>query len=341
MPPYVGTHNIHIRKRYNQLICEYIQSILEQIMDATFDLRVFVRVLDLGNFSSAANDLGLTPSAVSKIVSRLEDRLGVRLLERSTRRLALTPEGETFLPRARRIVADIEEAEAEVMRARGAPRGKLRVNAGTAFGLHQLAPALADFLARYPEIDLDLSITDRLVDLLEEQADIAVRSGHIPEGPFIQRKIASLQRVICAAPSYLARRGVPAVAADLKRHDCIVVAGPGLNRWPFKTRNGIDVVHIEPRVSTDDAEAALRLAVEGAGIVRLSEVIVGAALRKGELVALLTDVHHVESFPLAAIYPAGRQRLPRVAVFIDFLKQRFAHAPWRLPSLPAKPPRAG
>jgi len=298
-------------------------------MDVTSDLRVFVRVMDRGSFSSAASDLGITPSAVSKLVSRLEDRLGARLIERSTRRLALTPEGETFLARARRIVADIEEAEAEVARLRGAPRGKLHINAGTAFGLHQLAPALADFLARYPEIDVELSITDRLVDLIEEHADIAVRSGHIPEGPYVQRKIADLQRVICAAPSYLKRRGTPRTAADLKSHDCIVVAGPGLNRWPFKVRNGIDVVDIRPRVSTDDAEAALRLAIEGAGIVRLSDVIVGGPLRNGELCALLTDVHHVEPFPLAAIYPAGRNRLPRVAVFIEFLLERFADAPWR------------
>ena len=303
-------------------------------MDTASDLRVFVRVMDRGSFSSAAKDLGLTPSAVSKLVSRLEDRLGVRLLERSTRRLALTPEGETFLARARRIVADIDEAEAEVMQARGAPRGRLRINSGTAFGLHQLAPALADFLARYPEIDVDLSITDRYVDLIEEQADIAVRSGHIPEGPFIQRKIADLQRVICAAPSYLKRRGTPRVAADLKDHDCIVVAGPGLNRWPFNVRGGVDVVEVRPRVSTDDAEAALRLAIEGAGIIRLSDVIVGGPLRDGQLVALLTASHHVEPFPLAAIYPAGRQRLPRVAVFIEFLVERFGHTPWRLPGIP-------
>jgi DNA-binding transcriptional LysR family regulator len=309
-------------------------------MDAASDLRVFVRVMDRGSFSSAAKDLGLTPSAVSKLISRLEDRLGVRLLERSTRRLALTPEGEAFLARARRIVADIEEAEAEVMQARGAPRGRLRINSGTAFGLHQLAPALADFLARYSEIDVELSITDRLVDLIEEQADIAVRSGHIPEGPFIQRKIADLQRVICAAPAYLTQRGTPKTPADLKKHDCIVVAGPGLNRWPFRTRTGVDVVEVRPRVSTDDAEAALRLAIEGAGIIRLSDVIVGGPLRDGQLVALLTDLHHVEPFPLAAIYPAGRQRLPRVAVFIQFLMERFANAPWRLPGVPA-PPQAG
>jgi len=306
-------------------------------MDTSSDLRVFVRVMDRGSFSSAAKDLGLTPSAVSKLVSRLEDRLGVRLLARTTRRLVLTPEGEAFLARARRIVADVEEAEAEVTHMRGAPRGKLRINSGTAFGLHQLAPALADFLARYPEIDVDLSITDRLVDLIEEQADLAVRSGHIPEGPFIRRKIADLQRVICAAPSYLNRRGTPRAAADLKNHDCITVAGPGLNRWPFKTRSGVDVVEVRPRVATDDAEAALRLAIEGAGIIRLSDVIVGGPLRDGELVALLTDIHHVEPFPLAAIYPAGRQRLPRVAVFLQFLQERFAQAPWRLPGIPIPP----
>jgi DNA-binding transcriptional LysR family regulator len=295
------------------------------------DLRVFVRVMDRGSFSSAANDLGITPSAVSKLMSRLEDRLGVRLLARSTRRLALTPEGETFLSRARSIVADIDAAEAEVAQARGAPRGRLHINAGTAFGLHQLAPALADFLGKYPEIDVELSITDRLVDLIDEQADIAVRSGHIPQGPFIQRKIADLQRVICAAPSYVARRGKPKLAADLKDHDCILVAGAGLNRWPFRTRTSIEVVEVRPRVTTDDAEAALRLAIEGAGIIRLSDVIVGSPLRDGELVALLTDIHHVEPFPLSAVYPAGRHRLPRVAVFLEFLDERFGHAPWRLP----------
>ena len=310
-------------------------------MDANSDLRVFVRAVERGSFSSAANDLGLTPSAVSKLVSRLEDRLGARLLERSTRRLALTPEGEAFFARARRIVAEIDEAEEEVTRMRGAPRGRLHINSGTAFGLHQLAPALAGFLARYPEIDLELSITDRLVDLIEEQADIAVRSGHIPQGPFVQRKIADLQRVICAAPSYLAARGTPRVAADLRAHDCIVVAGTGLNRWPFKTRTGIDVVDVRPRVTTDDAEAALRLAIEGAGIIRLTDVIVGGPLRDGELVALLTDIHHVETFPLSAIYPAGRQKLPRVAVFIEFLIERFGGAPWRSPAVPPLPTAKG
>ena len=293
------------------------------------DMRVFVRTVDRGSFSAAASDLGLTPSAISKLVTRLEDRLGVRLLSRTTRRLALTPEGEIYVVRARQILADIDDAEAEVTRARGAPRGKLRINSGTAFGLHQLAPSLAEFLTRYPEIDIELSITDRLVDLVDENADIAVRSGRITDSPHVMRKIADLQRAICAAPSYLARRGTPNTPADLHDHDCIVVSVPGLNRWPFKTRNGVDVVEIAPRVSTDDAEAALRLAIEGAGIVRLSDVIVSEPIRDGRLVSLLADVHHVEPFPLSAIYPAGRHRLPKVRVFLDFLVERFGTSPWR------------
>jgi DNA-binding transcriptional LysR family regulator len=262
-------------------------------------------------------------------LKRLEDRLGVRLIIRSTRKLALTPEGELYLARARRILADIEDAEAEVTRARGAPRGRLRVNSGTAFGLHQLAPALADFLTRYPEIDLELSITDRLVDLAEDNADIAVRSGRIADSPHVVRKICDLHRLICASPTYLARRGTPRAPADLRQHDCIVLTVRGLNRWPFRTRTGIDVIEIEPRVVTDDAEAALRLALEGAGIVRLSDVIVGPPIRDGRLVSLLADQHHVEPLPLQAIYPAGRHRLPKVRVFLDFLVEKFAHAPWR------------
>ncbi|MBV9261736.1 MAG: LysR family transcriptional regulator [Pseudolabrys sp.] len=298
-------------------------------MDGGSDLKVFARVMDRGSFSAAAEDLGLTPSAVSKLISRLEDRLGVRLIERTTRRLALTSEGETFLERTRRILSDIEEAEAEVGQVRGAPRGKLRVNTGTAFGLHQLAPALADFLKLFPEIDVELIITDRFVDMIEERHDIAVRSGHLPEGPLVRRKIAELQRVICASPDYLKRRGVPRTPSDLKDHDCITVIGPGLNQWPFRSPSGIDIVEVEPRLATDDAEASMRLAVAGAGIIRPTDVVVGGALKRGELVPLFADIHHVEPLPLMAIHPQGRERLPRLKVFIDFVMKRFSQAPWR------------
>jgi len=309
-------------------------------MEPSSEMRVFVRALDRGSFSAAAGDLELTPSAVSKLVSRLEDRLGVRLLLRTTRRLALTPEGEIYLARARQILADIDDAEAEVGRARGAPRGLLRVNSVTAFGLYQLTPALHHFLVRFPEINVELSTSDRIIDLVEENVDVAIRCGSVTDGALTVRKIAGLEWVICAAPAYLERRGTPRAPSDLKDHDCIIMTtGPTHKRWPFRASTGVDAIEITPRVTVADGEAALRLALEGAGIIRLSDVIVGAPIRAGQLVPVLTDVHHVEPLPLSAVYFAGRHRLPKVRVFLDFLIERFGHAPWR--SRPNSPARLG
>jgi DNA-binding transcriptional LysR family regulator len=298
-------------------------------MDTTNDMRAFVRVVEYQSFSAAAVVLGLTPSAVSKLVSRLEDRLGVRLLHRTTRRLALTSEGEVYFARARQILADIEEVEAEVTRSRGSPRGRLRVHTSNAFGVHQLAPSLPEFLMRYPDIEVELSITDRIVDLVGERADVAIRGGPIADTSLSARKIGEFERTICAAPSYLARRGVPRTPAELASHVC-VVAAPMPSRWPFRTRTGLDLVEIMPRVTTDNGEAALRLALGGAGIARLADVIIGEPIRSGLLVPLLTDVHHTELLPLSAIYLAGRHRLPKVRVFLDFLVEQFASAPWRV-----------
>jgi DNA-binding transcriptional LysR family regulator len=299
-------------------------------MDSASEMRVFVRALDRGSFSAAAADLELTPSAVSKLITRLEDRLGVRLLNRSTRKLALTPEGETYLARARRIVAEIDDAEAEVGRARGVPRGLLRVNSVTHFGLHQLAPALPEFLARFPEIDVELTNTDRVIDLVAEQADVAIRWSLVSDSGLIARRIASLEWVICAAPAYLERHGMPSRPSDLRQHHCIVIStGPIHKRWPFRSSGGVDTIDITPRVRVADGEAALRLALKGAGIVRLSDLVVGAPIRAGQLIPLLADVHHVEPLPLSAVYLAGHHRLPKVRVFLDFLVERFGDAPWR------------
>ena len=298
-------------------------------MDAADEMRVFVRVVEHQSFSGAAAVLGLTPSAISKLVSRLEERLGVRLLHRTTRRLALTSEGDVYFARARQILADIEEMEAEVAKSRGSPRGRLRVNTSNGFGVHQLAPALPDFLIRYPDIEVELSITDRIVDLVADHADMTIRAGRIDDMSLTARKIADYERTICAAPSYLAGRGVPRTPADLAKHTCIAMAFQTPSRWAFRTRDGIDNVEFVPRVTTDNAEAALRLALEGTGIVRLGDIIVGEPIRRGQLVPLLTDVHSAEPIPLSALYMAGRHRLPKVRVFLDFLVERFGSAPWR------------
>jgi DNA-binding transcriptional LysR family regulator len=297
-------------------------------MDATGEMLAFVRVVEHQSFSAAAAALGVTPSAVSKLVSRLENRLGVRLLHRTTRRLTLTSEGNVYFARARRILTDIEEAETEMKKSRGAPRGRLHVNTSNAFGVHQLVPALPEFLMRYSEIEVELSITDRVVDLVGEHADVMIRAGPISDIMSLSaRKIAEFDRTICAAPSYLARCGVPRTSADLTNHVCIVMSIPS-SPWPFRTRDGITYLEIAPRVKTDNGEAALRLALDGIGIVRLADVIVGEPIRRGLLVPLLTDIHKSEPLPLSAIYEPGRHRLPKVGVFLDFLIEKFTCAPW-------------
>ncbi|MFY9626070.1 MAG: LysR family transcriptional regulator [Rhodoplanes sp.] len=298
-------------------------------MSSPFDMRAFVRVVERGSFSAAGKDLGLTPSAVSKLVSRLEDRLGTRLLHRTTRRLALTPEGEIYELRARDILSAIEDAEMEVTRAGTTPRGRLRINMGTAFMLHALARALPDFLARYPDIEVELSVTDRHVDLLAENCDVAIRTGPFDDPSLIARTIARTERHVFGSPDYLARRGTPKTPDDLAHHDCIRLSSmPALNRWPFAGPDGPRVIEISGRIAVDDAEAALRLAIAGAGLIRVADLLAGNAARRGELVPLLMDYHFVEPVPVSAAYPAGRHRMAKVRAFIDFLVERFSGQPW-------------
>lgn len=299
-------------------------------MSVPSDMTAFVRAVELGGFSLAARDLGLTPSAISKLVTRLEERLGVRLLNRTTRRLALTPEGEAYFQRSQRILAEIAEAEDEVARFRAQPKGLLRVNVGTAFGMHQLAPALPEFLSRYPEVQVELTITDRIVDLIEEGADLGIRLGTLGDSSLVARRICELERVVCASPEYLRKHGTPANAQDLLKHNCLSVAyAPNLRRWPFETRDGLTHVEVSGNVSANNADTLLQLALLGVGIIRLSDVIVGEAIASGRLVPLLADIHHAEPLPLHAVYPQGRHRSPKVAAMIDYLIERFAKAPWR------------
>jgi DNA-binding transcriptional LysR family regulator len=303
-------------------------------MDHAGEMAAFVRAVDLGGFSAAARALGVTPSALSKLVTRLEGRLGVRLLNRTTRKLALTPEGHAFFQRSQRILADIEAAETEVARFRKRPGGLLRVNVGVAFGMHQLAFALPDFLARYPDMKIDLTVTDRIIDLIEEGADLAIRTGTLADSSLVARKICDLQRVICASPRYLKRHGAPRRPEDLLKHNCITISGhPELKHWPFESTGSpraVRTIEVAGNAVVNNAESVLQLGLLGVGIIRLADVIVGDAIRKGKLVALLTASHHVEPLPLQAVYPYGHHRSPKVAAFVDFLLERFADAPWRL-----------
>jgi DNA-binding transcriptional LysR family regulator len=297
------------------------------------EMTAFVRAVELGGFSTAARDMGLTPSAISKLVTRLEDRLGVRLLNRTTRKLALTPEGEAYFHRSQRILADIHEAENEVARFRAHPKGLLRINVGTAFGMHQLTPALPEFLARHPEVQIELTITDRVVDLIEEGADLGIRLGTLPDSSLVGRKICDVERVVCASPAYLRKHGVPKRPEDLLGHNCLSIShSPSLRRWPFASGDGVRHFEVAGNVNANMAESLLQLALLGTGIIRLSYAIVGEAIRDGRLVPILQDVHHAEPVPLHAVYPQGRHRAPRVAAMIDFLVERFGNASWGTPA---------
>jgi DNA-binding transcriptional LysR family regulator len=299
-------------------------------MDSAYVMRAFVQIVDRASFSSAAEDLGITPSAISKLITRLEDRLGVRLLHRTTRRLSLTPEGETYYQRARDILAAIADAEAEVSRAGQIPRGRLRVNCITAFALHQLVPALPEFNTRFPDVTVELSVSDRMVDLLAENADIGIRTGDVSDPSLVARKFAEIERGLYASPDYLALRGVPESPQQLSSHDCIVLTSfPSPNVWMFRDDDMIVDVKVAGRFVVDTGEASLKLAIAGGGIARLGEIIVAEAVREGRLVPVLRHCYAAERAPISAVYPQGRHRMPKVRAFIDFLVERFARAPWR------------
>jgi DNA-binding transcriptional LysR family regulator len=300
-------------------------------MESSLAMLAFVRAVECHGFTAAARDLGVTPSAVSKLVTRLEQRLGVRLLQRSTRRLALTAEGELYFERVQRIVGDIADAESDVMRFGLQPRGRVRVRVGTAFATYALVPALPEFLARYPEISLDLVVSEYPIDLVEAGIDLAIRVGPLGDVNLAARRIGELERVISAAPAYLERHGVPRKPEDLAHHNCLTLPGiAGQSEWPFRHTGGARTIAVKGNVSANNAETMYELALQGVGVIRLSDLIVGGAIRSGRLVPILVDVHQPEPLPLHAVY-AARRRPPRVDALIQFLVEKFASTPWRLP----------
>jgi DNA-binding transcriptional LysR family regulator len=291
---------------------------------ASDEMNAFVRVVERGSFAAAAGDLGITPSALSKLVSRIEDRLGVRLLTRTTRRLVLTAEGELFVARSRDILASIEAAEAEVTAASQMPRGHLRISVGTTYA-RQILAALPDFLARYPEITVELLVSDRQVDLVAEQVDLAIRSGWLGDSTLVARKLHDAKRLICASPHYLEKHGSPRVPADLLRHNCLTLAGFGqFNEWPFHTSEGINRLAVSGSLATDNADVLLDAAVAGLGIARLADFVVARARQEGALVPLLEDTHLSEPFPVHVVTVPGRHRTPRVKAFTEFMAAQMA-----------------
>lgn len=284
------------------------------------EMEVFIQVLDRGGFSAAARALGMTPSAVSKLIGRLEARLGAQLVRRSTRRLDLTTEGERFYERAVRVLADIDEAE-RCVGAESAPRGRVAINTSMAFGVQMLLPLVPGLRAQYPELSIDIAMTDRVVDLMEERADIAIRWGPLPASDLVARLLGHTVQHIVASPEYLARRGTPRKPQDLEQHERLdFTYRRRVPDWTFVT--GGETVHLPVRagVRASDGEALRQLALAGAGLAWLSRYHVHQDLEAGRLVPVLEKHNPREAVPISAVYLGKPGRLPpRVRVVLDFL----------------------
>lgn len=301
-------------------------------MDRFRSLLAFARVVEAGTFARAADRLDLSVSAVSRQVSELEGHLGVRLLNRTTRRLSMTESGQAFYERCVQLLADLEEAEEAVTASAVVPRGTLRLTASISFGVGYLAPAIADFREQHSQLRFDIDLSDRAVDLVDEGIDLAIRIGDIGTQAVIGRRIGVAQMVCCAAPSYLARHPAPRTPAELAQHACLTYeySSKG-NVWRFTdAERRLHEVNVSGHAHANNGAMLAALAIAGVGINLEPDFIVANDIRAGRLVPLLPG-YALPAINISAVYPSRRHLSAKVRTFIDFLALRFAHAPpWRL-----------
>jgi DNA-binding transcriptional LysR family regulator len=293
-------------------------------MDRVTSMAVFVRSVEGGSLAAAARHFGLSHAMVSKHLRGLEQSLGVRLLTLTTRKLTLTEAGEHYFRRCAQILSDIEEANREAMQLQAVPRGLLRLTAPVAFGEQYLAPALADFLDRYPEIVLDVELTDRFVDLAGECFDLALRVGRLPDSSLVARRLGASPMLTCAAPAYLARHGTPAHPSDLAAHRCLYLSGvttPG--EWWYEVDGGMVTVRVDGPLRTNSVALACQSAREGLGIVFGPAFALAPSVAAGALVPILVDFAS-GALDIHALYLSKRHMSKKLRLLIDFLASHFA-----------------
>lgn len=303
-------------------------------MDRLATMEAFVKVAETKSFSEAARRLRSSKSLVSRQISALEAELGVRLLQRTTRSLTLTEEGRSYHAEVTRILADIEVANAAVTQSKVAPRGRLRVSAPMSFGILHLAPILPRFLARFPEVELDLSLNDRYVDLIDEGFDLSIRVGRLAESSLVARRLAPFRMILCASPDYLSRHGTPKAPEELKQHQCLCYSTNSLTpEWRLQKPDGSPwPVQIAGHLHANNGDVLRVAAIEGAGIAYLPSFIVGADLQAATLVSLMPDFVPQDA-AIYAVYPNSRHLSPKVRAFIDFMLETFGPRPrWDLQS---------
>jgi len=286
------------------------------------DMLLFVRAVTDGSLSAAGRELGLSPAVASKRLTRLEQALGVRLLQRSSRRLVLTEEGSIYYERCQAIIADVDDANSAVGLGQLEVRGQLHVSASVDMGRQHIGPIAAGFAAQHPQLTLRVTSTDAMLDLFEHGVDVAVRSGTMTDSRLVSRLLASNFRVLCAAPSYLARRGRPTRAEDLQQHDCLMLHRPGrgILPWILQTPEGPRTLRVDGAITCDNGDLLRELAVAGFGLVFKSAWDIAADVRAGHLVPVLTDVILPEA-NIYAIYPSRCYLPARIRLFVDHLQQ--------------------
>jgi DNA-binding transcriptional LysR family regulator len=297
-------------------------------MDKYQEMRAFVAVVDAGSFVRAAEALALSKAAVSRFVNELEARLGVRLMHRTTRKLSLTEEGEVFHTRCQALLADIAEAEAEVSSRSGQAAGLVKVNAPFTFGILHLAPLWGEFKARHPNVTLDVTLSDRVVDLVEEGYDLAVRIARLPSSTLISRKLSATRMVVCASPQYLERCGTPQHPAELAGHQVLAYSyWSGRDEWQFDGPEGPISVRTVPWIRTNSGDTCRAGALQHHGIVMQPSFLVGADLAAGTLVELMPQYRGIE-LGIYALYPTRKHVTPKVRLLIDFLVESFRKPGW-------------
>lgn len=293
-------------------------------MDKLKSLMIFMRSAQHGSFSEAARQLGMAPSAVSRAVLRLEDELGVRLLQRTTRSLTLTEDGNRFYQRCQQILSDLEEAELEVKQSQSVPFGTLRLDLSFTFGKLHIAPALLQFAAQYPKLKLNVSFNDRLLDLIEEGIDATVRIGMSSDSSLIMHHLATARYITCASPQYLAQHGTPTTPTDLLQHRCVNFIFPQTRReyhWKFEQAGKAIDLAVDSYLRFDNSEVILEAVIGGAGVVQLPKFIAAIAIARGNLQPILQSYAPQAGLPIAVLYPQRRYLSAKVRVFVEFMTE--------------------
>jgi DNA-binding transcriptional LysR family regulator len=294
-------------------------------LDQLAAMATFIRVVDSGSLSAAARASSNSLTSVSRQIAALEQRYGTPLLVRTTRRLALTDDGRLFYDRAKSVLGELREIELSLSSRHRQPAGRLRVSAPSLMGRRLIAPLLADFLRRHPAVSVDLMLVDRPVDMVEEDIHVALRVGHLPDSQLVARKLADLTMIVCAAPDYLQRRGVPQTPGDLSQHDCLVFSDtPGAAEWRFKASGDEDCrIRIPGRLWINSLDALVLAAQDGAGIVRVPSWQVAAEIAAGRLQRILT-AYERDATPVHLLFPPSRLTSPKTRIFVDYLVERWA-----------------